>query len=191
MKNLLKSFLAIALTFTLFCCNNQDNPQPVSDMPDIVQDANAKKEDPDSGDKDKEVHYDISWHTVQYGVIRTGEGVNLEEPYTIGNFRGVDFIWKTFPDGRSALVPLSVTFLNTHQTDFKPINRKYLETHTFTADNLYGEDVNLGLAGDLFPFNMVVVRDAKGGYFMIRTIKMQQGRSIEVYIYQAVRVVVP
>jgi hypothetical protein len=196
MKNLFNSFVAIAVTCTLLSCNhNEPEPAAAKPLPQMadVPEKSARIADPNSGDKDTQIQYGLSWQLVKTGILYSGESLSFKRPFSIGNYRGGDVTWKVYEGAWSMLEPTNVKFLNLGQfVNRKTITQEYLDTNTFAAYNINSSHNGF----PSWPLQMtthstIACKTADGKYFLLEMKQVTDMESIEVNLYQGVTVVIP
>lgn len=135
MKNLIISALVISLSFTIFSCNENTDPQPVSPTQTASMANVSFKETPiamiDPGHLPNRVPPTFNWGLVNTTKLTLNKSMKLTSPFTVAAYPAGDIGWKDDGGCYSALYPTTVTFSNLGIVDIKGITLDYLKTLTY------------------------------------------------------------
>ena len=189
MKNLVKSFFAITLTCSLFCCNDKSAPQPDPKSATTPEDAlftsnqSAKMQ---AGEIDKQIEYRFNWQPIKTVTVKNNQALTLKSPFIVGTYRGGDLTWKSDDEDYSALIPLSSKFINFGFFDKNRITKDYLNTLTFNSNTIWS-GINTSYTYDALRLNyntQIACKTAEGKYYLLRVENVKFHESITLEIYE-------
>lgn len=189
MKNLLKSFFAIALAFSLFSCNDKSDPKPDPKSATTPEEAlftsnqSAKMQ---AGGVDKQIEYRFNWQLIKTVTVKNNQVLMLKSPFNVGTYRGGDLTWKIDGDDYSALIPLDSKFINFGFFDKNRITKDYLNTLTFNSNTIWA-GLTTSYTYDalrLIYSTQIACKTAEGKYYLLRVEKIKFHESITLEIYE-------
>lgn len=190
MKNLLKSCFVIVFTFSVFSCNENQNPQP-SEQPEIpvmAKSNSAKQGAPGPGDTQPQTGF--VWKLVKTVLLKNKESMSLLSPYSVGNFRGPNVKWQP-GEANSALEPIKVTFLNLGEAKIDGITPEYLANYPHTNARVYASVAdNVFWPVYMFDRTVISVRKTDGTFLLLKAKKIVVLKSIELEVYEYKSVII-
>jgi len=190
MKNLLKSFFTIVLTFSLLCCNDKAEPQPDPRSATTPEDAlftsNKSARMAAPGETDKQIEYRFNWQLIQTVTVKNNQVLILKPPFAVGTYRQGDLTWKIAGEDNSALIPLNSKFINFGFADKNVITKDYLDTKTFNSNTIWADLLTsyTYYPNRLMNSTQIACKTAAGKYYLLRVQKVVFHQSITLEIFE-------
>lgn len=188
MKNLIISALFISLSFTIFSCNENTDPQPV--MP--AQTANMANvsftETPiamiDPGHLPNRVPPTFNWDLVNTTKLGYDKSMKLTSPFTVAAYPAGDIGWTTDGGCYSALLPTTVTFSSLGIVNIKDVTIDNLKVLTFKGYQISAAPNGSYSWINYLPVGTIVAcRTASGKYYLLQVKNIAVPGWIELNIY--------
>ena len=184
MKNLFKNFLAIALSFTLFCCNDNTAPQPLPQPAtiDISDNSNSRMVDPNQY-PDRIPVPGKYWQLVNTSKIYINQSLKLTAPYTLAPAPAGDISWAS-GGCYNSLFGLTVKFVPLGIVDVNSITLSYLKTLTFTVNVISAAPLwSTSWPNNLPAGTLIACKTAAGKYYVIKAKDVDVFSYVEMEIY--------
>ena len=186
MKNLLKSFFAVVLTFSLLSCNDKADPQPDTKPESAVPAKRKAARLQVPGETDKQIEYRFNWQLIQTVTVKNNQVLILKPPFVVGTYREGDLTWKIAGEDNSALIPLNSKFINFGFADKNIITKNYLDTKTFNSNTIWADLLTsyTFYPNRLMNSTQIACKTAEGKYYLLRVQKIKFHESITLEIFE-------
>ncbi|TLV00305.1 hypothetical protein [Dyadobacter luticola] len=187
MKNLVLSIAYLFLSFTLFCCNDANNPQPVSaqgaqvmseaqsgPLTSAMQVSNPITDRPRPGSK-------FEWQLATTATLPYLKGMKLTAPFAIVEEAQGDISWGNYVGCYTELKAWTMPFAELGIVDVKTITPESLKTLTYYLGTVSTAPANSTFWKNELPNGAVLAyKDAKGKMTLVR-IKGTSPLVMEIY----------
>lgn len=187
MKNLIISALFISLSFTIFSCNENTDPQPVSAASSAKMAGAAFTETTamiDPGHLPNRVPPTFNWGLVNTTKLQLNQSMKLTSPFTVSSYPAGDIGWKDDGGCYSALYPTTVTFSSLGKVDLKGVTLDYLNTLTYKSFMISAAPKGSVFWTNYLPAGTIVAcKTAVGKFYLLEVKDLAVPGWIELNIY--------
>ena len=193
MKKFLNYSLLIILTITSLCCNEANEPQPVSSATALTDIHNAGMEnlvsmtDPHPIKDRMPTAYDFKWEFAQTVVLKYNKSLTLKSPFAQADYPAGDVSWRTDGGCYDALYPTNVGFANLGIVDIKSVSIDNLKAATLNNYSISSAPAGSAFWPNYLPIGTIVACKTKDGRYVLLEVKyVATNHSIELSIYNGV-----
>lgn len=187
MKNLLLSCVSFALLFTLSACSDDEAPQPVFPTPANAT-VNMAARTGGSEFTGIEVIAPYKWQLVKTGVIKNGQSLILHSPFQIGDLEERHLLFSSQKDGIASLEPINTSCLNLGAGTIKDVTLEYLKNYPYKTDKIFTSPYpDAFWPVHLYKNSIIACKNETGDNFLLQVKNIRMNTSIEVDLYQAVK----
>ncbi|SKB80516.1 hypothetical protein [Dyadobacter psychrophilus] len=188
MKNIIKSIALLSLSFTLFNCNNSNEPTPygASQTSQNSAAANTPTAEAFAGNPGQgtmgqgSINSRYAWRLAKTLDVPTGKGFNLTSPFAITSETTGDIAWDEY-GCYYALKPLKVSFSNLKFADISSITQASFKNLPFNQVPIANAPAGSAFWTNYMPVKTVIACKTSAGKYYLLEIAADNPLKVNIY----------